>query len=169
VTTIIAAIAALLLATGEPATALQREHHDDSIYIVRGTTEQLTRFHSEIAANWKGGELLTRDDAQGVYRYWAYADRTARQAREFMFGAMESALFLDMVQYDERVAFRAERTTLDDIAIDCGLTRDPFFITPVGELKVSFDASDPQQAVSCATQKLQRAKMSAVVKRAATQ
>ena len=85
-----------------------------------------------------------------------------------MFGAMKSGLLLDIVAYDERLPFRGERTALDDIATDCGLTHDPFFITPVGELKVSFDTTEPPQAVSCARQKLKSASLPNVVKRPAT-
>ena len=158
---------ALLLLTGEPTSTLQRQRHDDTIYIVRGTAAQLTRFQADMASNWKGGRLLTKDDAQGLYRYWAYPGRTASQAREFMFGAMQSGLFLDIVAYDERLPFRGERTALDQIAVGCGLTHDPFFITPVGELEINFDIAEQPKAVTCATQKLKRASLPNVAKRPA--
>ncbi|MFL6760638.1 hypothetical protein [Sphingomonas sp.] len=165
---ILAIASALLLLSGEPTSTLQRQRHDDTIYIVRGTVDQLTRFQTDIASHWDGGRLLTKDDAEGLYRYWAYPDRTAPQAREFMFGAMRSGLFLDIIAYDERLPFRGERSALDAIATGCGLIHDPFFITPMGELKVSFDTAEPPQAVSCATKKLKRASLPNVVKRPAT-
>jgi hypothetical protein len=162
---ILATTAALLLLIGETASTLQRQQRDDSIYIVRGTAAQLAQFQTNLGSNWRGGRLLTKDDDQGLYRYWAYSDRTASQAREFMFGAIQSGLFLDIVAYDERLSFRRERFALDGIATSCGLTRDPFFITPLGELKVSFNTADPPEAVNCATQKLERASLPNIVER----
>ena len=161
-------VSALLFVRGEPTATLQRTRHDDTIYIVAGTADQLSRFQAETGLHWKGGRLLTKDASHGVYRYWAYADRTAPQAREFIFGAMRSGLFLDMLAYDERLPFRIERSTLDQIAIGCGLAHDPFFITPVGELKVSFDPTEREQAVTCATQKLKHTSLPNVIKRAAS-
>jgi hypothetical protein len=161
---ILAAAFALIFATGASATELQRQSHDDTIYIVRGSIEKLTQFQNRIGSHWRGGRLLTEDKADGLYRYWAYPDRTAGQAREFMFSALMSGLFLDIVPYDERLPFRVERSALDDIAISCGLAHDPFFITPVGELKVSFANTEPPQAVTCARQKLKRSTLPNAVK-----
>jgi len=162
-----APLLALLFLAAEPAASLQRQPHDDTIYLVRGTADQLSRFQNEIGLRWQGGKLVGKDEAQGVYRYWAYPDRTAPQAREFMFGAMRLGLFLDILAYDERLQFRGERATLDEIATGCGLTHDPFFITPSGELEVSFDAAEAPRAVSCATQKLENASLPIVAKRPA--
>ena len=161
---LIATASALLYVVGDQTPTLQRERHDDTIYIVRGTADQLSRFETEIGSQWKGGRLLTKDEAQGIYRYWAYPSRTAPQAREFMFGALMSGLNLDMIEYDERLPFRSERTSLDDIANSCGLTRDPFFITPVGELQVSFDPAEKKEAVACAQDKLHRTALPNVAK-----
>ena len=158
-----AAISALVLLTG--GSTLERQSHDDTIYIVRGTSDELSQFEAEIGSHWAGGKLLTKED--GSYRYWAYPDRTAPQAREFMFGAMQSGLYLDIIAYDERLPFRSERSALDDIATSCGLIHDPFFITPVGELKVSFDPTEPRQGVRCATEKLERTSLPKVAKRPA--
>jgi hypothetical protein len=97
VSPLLAIASALLVFAGEPASTLQRERHEDTIYIVRGTADQLSRFQNDVGSRWEGGKLLTKDDAQGVYRYWAYPNRTAPQAREFMFGALMSGLMLDMI------------------------------------------------------------------------
>ena len=154
------AIIALTLA-GQPTTMLQRQHHDDTIYTVRGTAEQLAHFQADVGSSWKGGTLLTKDD--GLYRYWAFPDRTAPQAREFMFAAMRSGLFLDIIAYDERISFRAERTSLDQLAVSCGFASDPFFITPAGELKITFDAADAG-AIRCANDKLHASELRNMIK-----
>ena len=148
--------AAFLGFAGDPTSTLQRERHEDTIYIVRGTADQLSRFQNDVGSRWAGGKLLTKDDAKGLYRYWAYPNRTAPQAREFMFGALMSGLMLDMIAYDERLPFRAERSALDEVAIGCGLTRDPFFITPDGELQVGFGPAEKPAAVTCVKEKLGR-------------
>jgi len=161
----LAAASALLFLSGEPTSTPKHVHHDDTIYLVHGTGDQLSRFQADVGSHWEGGRLLSKDDPQGLYRYWAYPDRSAPQAREFMFGAMTSGLFLDIISYDERLSFRAARSALDEIAAACGFARDPFFITPVGELRVSFDAKEPSRAVNCATNKLKRTTLPNVVKR----
>ncbi len=162
---IFAAAAVIGLLAQTPAAELERERHDDTIYIVHGTRDQLARFDTDIAARWMGGKLLAKDNDQGAYSYWAFPDRTAPQAREFMFGAMSAGLALDILEYDERKSFPAERSTLDEIAISCGFRHDPFFVTPVGELKVTFSAVDGEQLANCVTRKLKTARLPKIKKR----
>jgi hypothetical protein len=155
--------AALFLLAAGPTTTLQRDRHEDTIYVVQGAPDQLSRFEQDVGSRWKGGKLLKRED--GTYYYWAFPDRTAPQARELMLGAITSGLLLDIREYDQSDWFAAARSTLDTIAISCGLQRDPFFISPAGELQMSFQGGTPGPAIDCARQKLKGAELPDISKR----
>ena len=135
------------LAWGNESTTLERKAHDHTIYTLRGTTEQLSHFEAEIGSEWRGGSLLSKDGSE--YRYWAYSERTAPQAREFMFGSMTSGLKLEIEAYEEVRFFPAERAELDSIALKCGFPADPFFITPTRELLMGPAPKATLQNVEC--------------------
>jgi hypothetical protein len=156
-------VAIVALGVAIPATTLQRDMHDDTIYVVRGGADQLVRFENDVGLGWKGGRLLKKEN--GTYYYWAYPDRTAPQARELMFGAMASGLTLDVQDYDQNSWFPAARTTLDNIAISCGFRKDPFFVTPAGDLQVVFDGHGSPKAIECARQKVKIVKLPSISKR----
>ena len=145
---------ALVLASAVQAQTLQRERHDHTIYIVAGSADQLDRFHEDVGSRWQGGRLLEKDSGRGVAHYWAFSERTAPQAREFIFGSMLSGLKLDMKAYDEKQSFPTERSELDSIAIGCGFESDPFFITPLRELQIRRVADVTQDKAECAVRKL---------------
>lgn len=138
-------LVAALAPGGEPT--LQRNAHDHTIYTLRGTTEQLARFEAEIGSHWRGGRLLSKSDSE--YRYWAYSERTAQQAREFMFGSMASGLNLEIEAFEEVRFFPDERAELDSIALKCGFAADPFFVTPMGELRMGPAPNATLQNVEC--------------------
>ena len=140
---------AVMLAPAAQPRPLQRQAHDHTIYIVEGSAHQLARFQNEIGAGWKGGTLLKKDEKQGKSRYWAFAQRTAPQAREFMLASMMYQLKMDMEAYEESRSFPAIRAELDALAIKCGCTRDPFFITPLSEVRVSPEPGLSFEAIDC--------------------
>jgi hypothetical protein len=150
---------ALALVAGTQAQSLQREAHDHTIYTVQGSAEQLRKFQSEVLSQWQGGVLLNRDEDQGVYRYWAFSERSAPQARTFIFGSMMLGLKLDIQAYEEQQFFPAERSALDDIASSCRFARDPFFITPTREIRLSFRPNQRFQMIDCAMGKLRASKL----------
>lgn len=142
-------LAFVLTSAGSPH-SIQRQRHDHTIYIVHGSREQLARFDAEVASSWQGGVLLRKDESKGEYHYWAYGERTARQAREFMFGSMGFGLKLDIEAYEEKQSFPAERAELDAIAGRCGFGTDPFLITPRRELRVAPKLPVSQKSIDCA-------------------
>jgi hypothetical protein len=147
-------LVALALAAALQSSVIQRQAHDHTIYTVRGSADQLAKFQDEIGSRWSGGTLVSKDEKNGQYRYWALSERTAPQAREFMFGSMMSGLKLDIEAYDERQSFPAERAELDSIALGCGLSVDPFFITPKRELRVGPYPGVSFESVDCMLGKL---------------
>jgi hypothetical protein len=126
---------AMLVQVSEPAqSAFQRQRQNHTIYTVRGSADQLKRFQSEVVSSWKGGVLLADRSVPSEYHYWAFAQRTAPQAREFIFGSMMSGLQLAMDAYNEEAFFPVERAALNEIVVSCALKTDPFFITPRREI-----------------------------------
>lgn len=113
--------------SGEP---LQRQQHDHTIYILSGDPTLVAKFHENVGVEWEGGVLLEANEAEGVYRYWAYGWRTAPQARQFMMPAMFSGLDLKFETYDDAKAFPELRAELDDASLSCGMTMDAFLILP---------------------------------------
>ncbi len=150
---ILLALTIALVAGAEPQT-FQRQVHDHTIYTIQGSADQIAKFQNEVASQWEGGILLSKDEKKGQYRYWAFSERTAPQAREFMFGSIMSGLKLDIEAYDEQQHFSAERSGLDAIALKCGFTVDPFFITPQRELRVGPAPGATFEAVDCALREL---------------
>jgi hypothetical protein len=143
---------ALVLQVSEPVqSAFQRQRQNHTIYMVRGSADQLKRFQSEVASSWKGGVLLADRSGPSEYHYWAFAQRTAPQGREFIFGSMMSGLQLDMETYEEKAFFPTERAALNDIVVSCSLKTDPFFITPRREIML--ESAEDNDA--CAERKLE--------------
>jgi hypothetical protein len=149
---------AFALSAADQPQAIQRLPHDDTIYTVHGSADELTKFNTEVGSKWQGGTLLSKDAGKGEYRYWAYGERTAPEAREFIFGSMRSGLKLDIEAYDERQYFPAERSELDAIALKCGFQTDPFFITPQRELRVAPEPTVSFESVDCMLSALKTSK-----------
>ena len=137
--------------------ALERLSHDHTIYILSGESKSLESFHQRIAAQWEGGELIDADSSKGVYRYWAYSDRTAPQSRAFMMPAIFSGLKLDFQAYQENVEFTAQRSALDELSLECGAISDPFFITPTGEVQITVEKATKPELQSCIYSRLKDA------------
>lgn len=135
------------LSGAQPQT-IQRQGHDHTIYTIQGSADQLAKFEKEVGSQWKGGLLIDKEN--GVYRYWAFAERTAPQAREFMFASIMSGLNLDIDAYEEQRFFPSERSELDAIATRCGFKIDPFFVTPRRELRLTPQPGDSVTSVDCA-------------------
>jgi hypothetical protein len=114
---------------------LERPEREDTIYVVRGEAEELEAFEEELG-KWQGGELIDEDVDAGTYTFWAYSERTASQARQFLMPAALSGLQIDVLNYDQEYAFPEIRARADSIAIECGATQDPFFIKPTGAIQL---------------------------------
>jgi hypothetical protein len=80
--------------------------------------------------------MIFPDDDPSELVYWAYADRTAPQARSFVFGAMRFGVELEIFSYQQDVLFPTEREQLDKVALQCGAEKDPFFLIPLEEVRV---------------------------------
>ena len=117
-----------------PAIAAPEEPH--GIYVVRGSADQLEKFHAEIGKAWRGGEFLDRLSSKTEFRYWAYPTRTAREARTFIFGSMQHGLQLDIKEYDEAAHYPKERGLLRQVASRCKIASDTFEILPNGKLRL---------------------------------
>ena len=155
----LSAIAAVLLLASAPALsanddgsapALERPSHDHTIFILSGDPKSVADFHSEVGANWDGGALVEADEENGVYRYWAFAWRTARQSRAFLMPAIFGGLELEFEPYDDAVAFPDLRLKLDQVALSCGMRTDPFLIHPFGDVTIEQVPDDQHEAMSCA-------------------
>lgn len=146
-------INAILLAVGTataaPPVMLQRQTREDTIYVLKGSKAALERFRTEVGNQWTGGTLVTVGSKAGFLRYWAYSDRTAVEARALMMPAVLSGLMKGVVEYSEATAFPQERRRLDGIAVGCGATVDPFFITPNRSVELSLPADASKQSRAC--------------------
>ena len=143
----------LLLAFAAQASSLaappfERADREDTIYELSGDPEKLAEFEQSLA-EWEGGELIYSDEEEGVYVYWAYSERTAGQAREFLIPAAMSGLQLGIFRFDEDVAFPEMRAAADSIAVDCGATSDPFFIAPNGKVQIPGRSQMEDAYLSC--------------------
>jgi len=109
---------------------LIRQNRQDSTYVVRGSTDALKAFHRQYGEPWTGGMVVDADPSDGTLTYWAYGDRTAAESRALMMPAIFSGLDLGVEEYQESRQFPGERASLDLVARRCGMTEDPFFLTP---------------------------------------
>lgn len=151
-------LAAAALA-GVPVPTLDRPQRDETIYVLKGQITALETFHAEIASDWKGGELVSKDADKNTYRYWAYTDRTAAQSREFIMPSMIAGFELEFETYVQDAAFPSERVTLDVIATECGAKQDPFFITPLGELEFLAETNSDDGMHLCLIEKLEKSEL----------
>jgi hypothetical protein len=119
------------------------------IYVIRGSTENLKRFHAEVGQDWTGGTFLRRLSTSKEYRYWAYPTREAREARVFIFGLMNSGLEFDIEPYNQWAAYPSERKLLDEIILRCGTKSDPFLIQPDRTLAVRLAPRETFEIAEC--------------------
>ena len=141
-------IAVAFTYSSQPA-KLQRQERQDTIYVVRGAPGALEAFRTKLGDNWSGGKFLSGSSKKGSLRYWAFSDRTASEAREFIMPAVFSGLQLKPEQYDEARAFPTERRVLDQIAISCGAKSDPFFIDPERDVELTTDVGSANSFRTC--------------------
>jgi len=140
-------IAAAAAVTAAPT--LERPEREDTIYVLHGDLKQLETFETALG-EWEGGELIKKDPDAGAYSFWAYSERTAPQARQFIMPAAMSGLKLEVLEYDQATAYPQERTSLDEIAISCGLKEDPFFVSPTGVVQFRPGPQAAYEPVACA-------------------
>lgn len=119
------------------------------IYLIRGTTENLKRFQSEVGQGWTGGTFLRRLSTNREYRYWAYPTREAREARVFIFGLLNSGLQFEIEPYNQWAVYPSERKLLDDIVARCGTKSDPFLIMPDRTLAVRLAPREKFEIAEC--------------------
>lgn len=128
---------------------IERPEREDTIYVLHGATDELEAFTTRLG-DWEGGELIAKDLEAGTYTFWAYSERTASQARQFIMPAVFSGLVPEMLEYHQEAAFPQERAILDEIAIACRLNVDPFFISPSGEVEFRPPVQSDPDAIACA-------------------
>ena len=115
----------------------RRERHED-IYIFHGQTTDLERLRDSVGNGWTGGKLIDYDVKARTSRYWAYSTRTASEARYVLMPAALAGLEVKIEEYDQVRWYPTERAKLDNIARDCGEKEDPYFLTPIREISISF-------------------------------
>lgn len=148
----IAAAINLIAAAAATATvnaSLERPTREDTIYVLHGDPKELESFESTLG-DWEGGELIEKDLDDRAYYYWAYSERTAPQARQFIMPAMLSGLEIAIQEYDQEKAFPELRAHADTIAIECGATEDPFFVSPTGEVQLRPSPKADFMVLACA-------------------
>ena len=148
----LAVAAAAASDTGSP-------HADDTIYILRGDAEALRRFQAELGEHWSGGTIVDQDAADGEIRYWAYAKRTAQEARAFLIPAARSGLELKIDQYQESVSFPVLRKRLDGLVVECQQPPSSLWIQPTGRIDFNIGHGFPSAAKKCLEDALSRSKL----------
>ncbi len=144
--------AAVVVAT--PLSAGEAEDPLD-IFVVRGGTAELERFHAEVGKGWRGGKFLDRLSSKTEFRYWAYPSRSASEARTFIFGSLSFGVRLDVEAYDEATYYPKERALLDGVVSRCRLKSDPFFIEPDRPL-IMENGSAQREGQDCARSELKK-------------
>jgi hypothetical protein len=119
-------------ALGSPA--LERPHREDTIYVLQGDLPRLEAFATKMS-DWEGGELIEKDAKSKAFYFWAYSERTASQARQFLMPAAFSGLSLEIQSYDQVLAYPELRKSADTVAAACDVRVDPFFVAPTGRVR----------------------------------
>lgn len=128
---------------------LTRIDHDHTVYLLSGPPEKLAQFEAEIGSSWQGGILIGKNTDADVFTYWAFGGRTASQSREFIMPATFSGLELSFEPYEEVKLFPEYRGKLDQIALDCGLIMDPFFLSPVATIRLLWTSESDFEKNAC--------------------
>lgn len=153
--TISANLLVAILAFNEPASELQRQDRQDTIYVLNGEKSMLEAFAENVGADWLGGTSVDDDPSDGTLTYWAYSERTAAESRAFMMPAIMGGLKMDFAQYKEASQFPTERTKLDQVAIKCGFKTDPFFLTPKRFVEITMRDNASATQTTCLSEGVQ--------------
>jgi hypothetical protein len=128
---------------------IERPARDDTIYVLYGESAELEAFEAELG-EWQGGERIEKDVQQDHFVYWAYSERTAPEARQFLIPALTSGLKLEIFSYDQTALHPDKRAVLDQIAVSCGFEKDPFFVAPTGYVRFEPPADTAFDTAACA-------------------
>ena len=144
-------IVPLLAVSAAPGRAeeIARQDWQDTIYIVRGESSDLARFHQQFGQQWTGGKAIDADPSDGEISYWAFPERSAAQSRALMMLAIFSGLQLDVQDYKESELFSAERKQLDALLHECAVGTDVLFVTPVKTLEFRPTSQMTGSEVAC--------------------
>ena len=135
-----------LMLLGSDAPGLQRQNREDTIYVLRG---ELKTFHQKVGEEWTGGTVIDDDSSDGTLTYWAYSDRTAAESRAIMLPAIFGGLQMTFAEYQEAKEFPLERRKLDEVALGCGATIDPFFVSPKRSIEISMPDNADAKLRTC--------------------
>ena len=138
-----------MAATAAVAKDIVRQQWQDTVYVLRGKSADLSEFHEKFGRPWTGGKVIDSDPSDGSISYWAFPERTASQSRALMMPAIFSGLELRIEDYNESRHSGLERRQLDTIVRLCSVGTDLFFITPLRTLEIRPTAATTETQIAC--------------------